>query len=459
MRVVAVANQKGGCGKTTTAINLAGCFSFLGRRTLLIDLDAQGHSCLGLGIAPEELERSLYDVMSPRVASPLALNDVIIKLSASLHLAPADFTMAALEQELSGVPGRENRLAEALAPLEDSYDYVFIDCAPGLGILTFNALRIASEVLVPVEPSLFSLHGLSRFIETVRMAEEEFSKEFLFHALVTNYDPRTKAARQYLREIREHLQKICFTTVIRRNIRVLDAAAAGRPLAEFDRDSTGFRDYMACATELIERSRPAAIGSAEGWALRTTAAMAGLIDIEKIAGDIAAESSLEAASGFAEEESGPEAVEGLLAEILPMPLSDAALWVEMEPFRETSVAAPAGESNARFGLAESSGETNHDGVTLEISGPVRQSDGMLFSLRTPAAEDVRIAGEFNDWLPERMQRRETAAGDIWEYVKPLDGGVYRYKFVVNGDWINDPHNEKTLPNPYGGSDSVVHIAN
>lgn len=502
MRVLAVANQKGGCGKTTTAISLSACLAFLGKRVLLVDLDSQGHASLGLGITPEELDLTLYDVLSPRVDSPPDLASIIVKLSPNLHLIPSDLTLAALEQDLSGVPGRERRLSDAFASIGKAYDYVFIDCAPGLGILSFNALQFAGEVLVPVECSLFSLHGLARFIETVRVAEEGFNKQFVFHALITNYDNRTRMARRYYGEIREYLDDIALKTAIRRNVRLADAATHGKPITEFDRNCTGYQDYMACTTELIERAQRSPALASETWEM-SAAASVEPIEVARVAERIAAEASEEL------EPDSPEPIEPepLEPEPLAVPLPEPMIESEPETPAEVTVAvssageetddetepAPAtieelrftppaeplpmttsaaldhsrshsqshsrsqsGPPSGGFKLGELMGDLAKPVIEIKLEGPVRSSDGILFAVSAPKAKTVKIAGEFNDWRPEKMEP-SIQGESVWQVMKKLNQGTYRYKFIVNGEWINDPHNTNTMANPFGGHDSVVNV--
>ena len=509
MRIVAVANQKGGCGKTTTAINLSSCLAFLGKKVLLVDLDSQGHASVGLGLRPDEMEYTLYDVLSPTVDDRPPLSEVIVRRSNQLHVIPSDLTLSALEQELGGLAGRESRLFHAFEDFDESYDYIFIDCAPGLGILSFNALRMASEILIPVETSLYSLHGLARFIETVRLAEDEFGMQYGFHALVTNYDGRTRMARKFLGEIREYLGDIAFDSVIRRNVRLVDAVTAGKSIVEFDRLCTGFKDYMSCTGELIERaSRLVASAAAQ------TSAEA-MVPSERI-GQAAEQVMVDAKAALEEHDPAPETAaeaaapetdlqdpqdasqpsvevaaeqpEGLakaqVAEgkaALPVPEAEATSALEGatssqsdaedEPTKleeETEVQKVSlggsleeqtralGEARSGFSLASPDSAGDSPFLELKLKGPVQVTEGVLFAIRDASAQSVMIAGEFNDWRPEPMRLANEETG-IWQTIRKLGKGMHRYKFVVNGEWINDPHNQVTMSNPFGSTDSVVNV--
>src|SRR5271170_7093695 len=164
MRIIALINQKGGCGKTTCSINLAACLAFLGQRTLLVDMDPQGHCSVGLAVPDQQIEKSVYDILRAP-GSTATIKDITWQIAANFDLAPATITLAALETELHGVPGRQDRLADALGRVSTEYDYCIIDCPPNVGLLTFNAMRACAEVIIPVETGYFSLHGLSKQLE------------------------------------------------------------------------------------------------------------------------------------------------------------------------------------------------------------------------------------------------------------------------------------------------------
>ena len=252
MRVIAVVNQKGGCGKTTTTVNLAGCLATDGSRVLVIDLDPQAHATLALGVEPEELDENLYEVLSePGGGDQLAR--VLIEVGEDLFLAPSGIVLSALEQKLATEPvdSRTERLGAAIEGLPDEFDFVLIDCPPNVGLLTFNALRAADEVIVPLETSRFAIHGLEKLLETIGLLAERIGHELTVRVLPTLYDGRTRFSRKTLGEIRELFKDMCFDTVVRLNVKLREAAAQGIPIHAYAPRANGALDYAALAVEVI----------------------------------------------------------------------------------------------------------------------------------------------------------------------------------------------------------------
>ncbi|MBU4305409.1 MAG: AAA family ATPase [Candidatus Omnitrophica bacterium] len=252
MRIIAIANQKGGCGKTTTAINLSACLAQLEKSVLLIDLDPQGHATLGLNIQPQELEKTMYNVLTPVSEKRLRLDEIIIPVSDNFDLAPANILLSAIEQELSGKPEREARLAQAISLMvgRTTYDYIIIDCSPSLGLLTFNGLRASHEIIAPVDTGFFSLHGISRLLETVNLFEKELNYSISVKALITVFDRRTKFAHEVKDEIYKYFSGKVFSPVIHNNVRLKEASSYGVPVVKYDKRSRGAQDYSALAREL-----------------------------------------------------------------------------------------------------------------------------------------------------------------------------------------------------------------
>jgi chromosome partitioning protein len=253
MRSIAVMNQKGGCGKTTTVVSLSGCLAVEGHRVLVIDMDPQGHATLGLGIDADELDQNLYEVLAEPPESAARLEDVIVQAAPNLDVAPSGVILSALEQKLSaeGVRGRTERLAQVLARLETPYEFVLIDCPPNVGILTFNALRAAEEVIVPLETSYFALHGVAKLLETIALLEERIGHQLAIRILPTLFDGRTRFAKRALAEVRATYKDLVYDTVIRNNVRLREAVQRGVTIAELDRRSYGFVDYMSLALEIL----------------------------------------------------------------------------------------------------------------------------------------------------------------------------------------------------------------
>ena len=260
MRAIAIVNQKGGCGKTITAINLSAFLAREQRRVLLVDMDPQGHATLGLLRDSSGLQKTIYDVLT-REQDATALRDIIVSVRENLDLAPADILLAALPEELAAAPGKENRLATAMEEIWQDYDYIIVDCAPSVGLLTFNALKVCSEAIIPVEPSFFSLHGIGMQMETLDLLARKAGHDIRARALITLYTGRYDFVKAVAEEIRKHLGDRSFNTVIRFSVKLAEAAGHGLPVAEFSTRSAGFADYRTLAREVLEQESPKEVSS------------------------------------------------------------------------------------------------------------------------------------------------------------------------------------------------------
>src|SRR5437762_7784293 len=229
MRTIAIINQKGGCGKTTTSINLAACLARLGHKTLLIDLDPQGHCGVGLAVPEEQIERTVLEAMiEPADGKAAKLSEIVWQIASDFDLAPANIKLAAFEQIFAGRPGREDRLLKALETVKETYEWVIVDCPPSVGLITFNALRACDEVLVPVETGFFSLHGLTKMMETLEVLRERCNNEVQVRVLPTQYDTRTKLGREVLSELRSKFRDYLMHSTINFNTKLKEAASLDR---------------------------------------------------------------------------------------------------------------------------------------------------------------------------------------------------------------------------------------
>ena len=256
IRVIAIANQKGGCGKTTTTINLGACLARLNRRVLLVDLDPQAHTTVGLGFLPEKLDRTLYHLLYPDGDKRPPWPDVVIQLNRYLSLLPGDLRLYEFEQLAAHLPQKEKQLKYLFLfslPRLDSYDFVLIDCPPNLGLLTSNALEAAHEIIVPIEPSFFSLHGLAKISETLQRVGARRGHVHQTNALLTLFEDRNAFSQEVYEEVKKHFQDRLYQTVIRENVTLREAAGAGLSIVDYDPMSIGYRDYMGLATEILER--------------------------------------------------------------------------------------------------------------------------------------------------------------------------------------------------------------
>lgn len=265
MRIISIANQKGGCGKTTTAINLSAGLAHEGRKVLLIDLDPQGHAAMGLAIDTNNFEKTVHDVLGDAEGSNSVLDEVIVKVNKNIDIAPSNIELSLFEQKLSMIPGRENRLKEAIAGLCRSYDYIIIDCPPSLGLLTFNALMAATEVFVPIEMGIFSLHGTSRLLEILDLIREKTGREIRVKVIATIFDKRTRIAKEILKEIEDHFKGSMYQTVIGSSVKLREAAGYGRSIHDYAKKSKAGNDYMALVKEVIsEEEIPGLVKKREG---------------------------------------------------------------------------------------------------------------------------------------------------------------------------------------------------
>ena len=262
MRTIAVVNQKGGCGKTITSINLSAFLALARRRVLLVDMDPQGHSTLGLSPGNVGAAGTMYDVLLAESGRPhTTIADIARPVGESFDLAPGDIRLSAVPEALAGAAGRENILARAFASLPARYDYVIVDCPPNVGLLTFNALKACTEALIPMDPSFFSLHGMGKLFETFELLERETGHRITARVLVTLYSGRTPFVKAVVEEVHSHLAGEHFATVIRQSVKLAEAASHGLPISQYARHSAGFEDYQALAGEVLQQE--AAIATTE----------------------------------------------------------------------------------------------------------------------------------------------------------------------------------------------------
>jgi len=252
-KVIAIANQKGGVGKTTTAINLAASLSVLEKKVLIIDADPQANTTSGLNFAPDnDQQRTLYEVMIGKIDIADALIQTEI---ANLHMIPSHINLVGAEIEMLEADGREMLLKNALAPIRDNYDYIIIDCSPSLGLITVNTLTAANSVIIPVQPEFFALEGLGKLLQTIRLVQGGVNPDLTIEGfVVTMFDGRTRVHAQVLAELREHFRDLVFKTVIQRNIRLSEAPSHGKPIILYDIMCNGSTNYLNLAREVLEHN-------------------------------------------------------------------------------------------------------------------------------------------------------------------------------------------------------------
>ena len=366
MRIISIANQKGGCGKTTTSINLAAALASNNRKVLLIDLDPQAHATSGLNI---KADLSIYNVLSKIAHRKSSLEGIVQNIGANFDIAPSSIVLSTIEQELSGEIGRESRLWDILKNFKTNYDYILIDCPPNLGILTINAIRAANEIIIPVEASRFSLEGVSQLTSIINLVTERLNHTVDFRILVTNFDSRLQHSFKMLDRIKSDYKNKLFSNIVHVNVKLKEAQNEGLPVFAYDKYCRGAKDYFSLSREII---------------------------------------TLENAPSETKE------VEKTFEKTLDKRMKDI-LKENMPKFNE---------------------------ITLTV--------------KAPEAKEVYLAGEFNSWKLDENSKMEHTNG-CWTKRLNLNGGKYRYRFVIDGNWVEDPANPLTQLNSYGTLDSLLEV--
>jgi chromosome partitioning protein len=453
MKTIAVVNQKGGCGKTTVAINLTSALAGLGRRILLVDMDPQSHCAVGLAVPEQQIEQSIYDVLISRSRSePIKLSEVLWQISDGLELAPASIDLSAFEQQMAGIGERECCLRDTLNEVKDEYDYAIIDCPPAVGLLTFNALRAATDVIVPVETGYFALHGLSRQLETLSVLCRRTNQEVDVRILATLYDIRTKMAREILADLRNHFGDKMFDTIITFNTKIKEASSFGQPISEYDPASRGQRDFHSLATEIIstqtKQQRHEFVNSLADQ----------LESISATADELLQETKPP------EQEVQAQEVKKLQVDLHEDDFSstESRAWEELEAevisceenFTEGPEKIVSQEEDASNEFIE---EEHIDDKLSKYYGVDQINDAVVFVTLYPRAQSVQIAGDFNNWQPQETQMQKVGESGVWQKELKLPAGRYRYRLVVDGQWQQDPYNDTTEINPFGEYNSVFEI--
>ena len=250
-RIIAIANQKGGVGKTTTAINLSASLASLGQKVLALDMDPQGNMTSGLGVNKDEAENTVYDLIIGNVGIEECIYENVIE---NLDVLPSNINLSAAEIELIGIDNKEYLLKEEVDKIRDRYDFIIIDCPPALSMLTINAMTTADSVIVPIQCEYYALEGLSQLIHTIELVQERLNSSLEIEGVVfTMYDARTNLSLQVVENVKDNLNQAIYKTIIPRNIRLAEAPSYGLPITLYDPRSTGAESYMLLAEEVIHK--------------------------------------------------------------------------------------------------------------------------------------------------------------------------------------------------------------
>ena len=251
-KIIAIANQKGGVGKTTTAMNLAGSLGILEKKILLVDADPQANATSGIGHNPKEIKKGIYECL---IGAETANNWIINTSSPNVDLLPANINLVGAELELINITNREHQMKRELDSIKDNYDYIIIDCAPSLGLLTLNALSAADSVIIPIQCEYFALEGLGKLLNTIKIVQQKFNINLSTEGLLlTMYDTRLRLSNQVVEEVKTHFQDMVFKTIIHRNVRLGESPSYGETIIIHDATSKGAINYLNLAQELIEKN-------------------------------------------------------------------------------------------------------------------------------------------------------------------------------------------------------------
>jgi chromosome partitioning protein len=517
MRTIAVINQKGGSGKTTTAINLAAVLAKRGGKTLLVDVDPQSHCALGLAVPESQIELNVGDAMLAPDDRPLDLARLLWPVNKTLDLMPSATRLAGLEAARGGLADREDRdlrLAAVLRRFEGVYDWVVIDCPPSIGLLTFNALRASSEILVPVETGYFALRGASKQVATIRSLCRRFGQAPPYRVLATMHDESSTLSCEVLGELGKKFADCVLPVTVRFDVRLKEAASMGVPVVEYAPRSNGAQDYSALASYLAENTpvplrldplvpgeapdthdttmgrgravvaidlfSPETAGGAQAAPVYAgagqPAASLAAAAAHAVGGAAAHDSRHAATPGFFRPDSGVDVSAGPVSRAAELAARARRILQKSEELTHRIAADPAlsrvmQAASAQAASVHAEPKVDH---TLKIvheptpTAPPVQPGGMVFGVRqTPQGvlflyplalgPKVCIAGDHNNWSGDATVLKFNPSTAVHEVCIPLPPGKFKYRLVVAGRWVADPFNPVTEPNPFGDTDSVFDV--
>ncbi|MEM7576154.1 MAG: AAA family ATPase [Planctomycetota bacterium] len=473
MRTIAILNQKGGCGKTTTAINLAATLAGKGFRVLIVDMDPQSHCALGLSVPEQRIERGTAELLHAGLDGSLGVADLTWQVSRNLDLLPSTMALATMEQRLASQPDKDRRLSQVLSPVADRYDVCVLDCPPSIGLLTFNALRAADEVLIPVETGYFALQGSVRQARTIEMLIQRVGHRVRFSILPTMYDVRTKLAREILGELRKHFDEAVLPCVINFNSKLKEAAALGQPITEYDPSSTGMKDFEELANWLLNHppAKPEIMPAADA----EYNAPLGTADAPMHATPRAPGAFAPGSPAATPADADPASQGSIPAPAAAPAMSRAAELAERARGLSTRTAALSARLAKKYDEqvppSPSIREAEAPQVSERVLGVSVTKQGVLFvqpmapgntcgsngGQASDTVKNLALAADFNDWNPSKTPLIRNDALGVWQAVVQLPPGRYRYRLVQDGQWVQDPHNPHTETNPFGELNNIVNV--
>lgn len=469
MRTIAVINQKGGSGKTTSAINLAACLASQGEPTLLVDMDPQGHCALGLAIPEDSIDLQVGDAMLAPEDRLLDRQRLVWTVRRNLHLIPSTMRLASLEASRGGLADREDRdlrLAKVLRQFEDHYRWAIIDCPPSIGLLTYNALRAASELLIPVETGYFALKGATKQVATLEAIARRIGTETAYHILPTMHEPEGPLSSDIMGEISRLFRSRVTPSAIRSDTRLKEAASLGVPVVDYAPRSRGAEDYTLLAEWIRSKpiERPQALPMDEQppavepkpFDRPATSAHPGVFTQAEIHRDRPEPQPVtirhEASRDAGDTDIQHSATMSRAAELA----ARARQLADTTASRQQKRASDERVAHAMQVLEREQEQTTQPSSALRrLFGAHQTSRGVLFVYPAEPDASVSIAGDFNNWSAQASPMRFNSRVGVHEAVIELKPGQHRYRLIIDGKWITDPYNPESAPNPFGQTDSVI----
>lgn len=503
MKTIAIVNQKGGCGKTTTAINVAGVLAKEGFRTLLVDLDPQSHCAAGLAIPEQRIDLDIGDAMLAPPEQAIEPSRLLWRASRNLDLAPSRMKLAGLEAARGGLadrPDKERRLAGVLSRFSRNYDVCLVDCSPSIGLLTYNALAAADEVVIPVETGFFSLQGATKQVNTIRTVGKRLGCAAPYWLVATIHDEESALARDLLEELRRRFGQRVAPVVVRRDPTLKEAASFGQPVIEYAGQSAGAKDYTDLAEWLIGAaaltcsSRPrvperVAAPPEESFeecdpTLPPIVHVTESTEVKLGVGLRVASVDDSVPLSTAALVNGAEAVEVLPVEGAPVEgAGNLATLSRAEDLAHRARLLLLRTADERLKRVVSTQVTPVVRTTVERAPPVifeapatpdlaREArltsvrslfgcratrSGVLFVQPLTTGRTIAVAGDFNGWSPTAHLMKPNASLGVHELCVALSPGRHLYRIVIDGRWSADPFNDHSEPNPFGELNSVIEV--